>query len=142
MNSIFRKRAWRETERYVCSSSEWSITWDKYETASFLIHKHFSLSAFIILPANEVWVIYWFQSVRLSDMIFSTHVLGNQCMDFSEYLYTYYSPSGIFSYWLNKFPSFYRLFSVFGLWYYAHVRIYFRKLEAEAMHLLLWLTIF
>ena len=41
------------------------------------------------------------------DMILSTHVLRNGCMDFSENLYTYYLPSEDvhleFSYWLDNF---------------------------------------
>ena len=51
------------------------------------------------------------------DMILSTHVLRDGCIDFSENVYTNYSLSEDvhleFSYWLDKFSSFYRLFFLF-----------------------------
>ena len=52
-------------------------------------------------------------------MILSTHVLGNGCIDFSENVNTNYLSSEDvhleFSYWLDNFSSFYKLFSVFGI---------------------------
>ena len=61
-------------------------------------------------PHKRSWEgVYWFHPVHLSvcppsiDMILSTHILRNWCMDSSENVYTVNSPSEIvhleFSYW-------------------------------------------
>ena len=61
-----------------------------------------------IPPANEVSLSVWLPSV---DMILSSLVLGNGCIDFSENLYTSYLSSEdvhlVFSYWLDNFSLFY-----------------------------------
>ena len=121
--SIFRKRAWGETERYVYSSSEWSRA--KCEKASFLLHKfHFSLSIFII-PHKRSFGVYWFVclSIRLSvclSVFVCPHpwewVCSRKWVHGFFWIFVH-SPSEDMnlevSNWLNNFPSLYRLIFLF-----------------------------
>ena len=90
-------------------------------------------------------VIYWFQPVCLSvcllvclsvcsryvNMILSTNVIENGCMDFFGHLYTRNSPSEDvhleFSYWFGKFSSFNRLILFWNLIIFKTRNIYCLK---------------
>ena len=69
-------------------------------------------------------------------IILSGHVLRNQCTEFSENLYTHYSPYEdvhlVFSFWLDNFSSIYRLFSIYGL------RNFVRACSKKSMHGIFW----
>ena len=100
------------------------IMWTKTIISFFNTPRKWSLGGILFSPCPSIYPSICL-SVRLSlcppsvDMILSTHILRDGCIDFSENVYTYYSLSEDvhleFSYWLDKFSSFYRLFSVFGL---------------------------
>ena len=72
------------------------------------------------------------------DMILSTHVLRNRCMDFSD-LYIDYSPSADvhleFSYWMDNFSLFYRLFLLLETWLFFYNNKFITRKTCSVLNL-------